>query len=242
MQPMQSPLHTRVLTMFSLGPVLQVVPLLLPVTPPQAKDLAGDSPLSVAIQSRQLGVAVLLAERAAEMCRLRNNNEETALHVLARTLQRPLPASVPAAGGAATPTRRAIGGGAVVPGDDDSAEAENVRKLVRTLCSVDGVDLEARDRAGQSPLLLAYLSLHGVAAIELIRRGALLTAKNTAGVGILDAGPADAPPIEAETRKLIKRKLLGPCTLCPFACMWFVPVCVYVCVWRVCVCVGGGGV
>ena len=81
-----------------------------------------------------MAVAVQLAERAAESCKMRNNADETALHVIART---------PRVLSGNTPQRRAIGGGAVVPGDDDSAEAELIRRLVRTVCSVDGVDMEA---------------------------------------------------------------------------------------------------
>ena len=85
-------------------------------------------------RARQITTAVLLAERVPESCKLRNEADETPLHVLART---------PRLLTGGTPQRRAIGGGAVVPGDDDSAEAEMIRRLVRTLCGVDGVDMEA---------------------------------------------------------------------------------------------------
>ena len=58
---------------------------------------------------------------------------------------------------------------------------------------------------------MAFSSLNGVVAVELVRRGGLLTAKNTAGAGILDPQLPDLPPDADETRKLIRRKLLGAC-------------------------------
>lgn len=65
-----------------------------------------------------------------------------------------------------------------------------------------------RDKLGNTPLLLAYVSLNGVVAVELIRRGALLPTKNLAGVGVLDSFPPDLPPEAAEQRTAIRRKLL----------------------------------
>ena len=90
----------------------------------------------VVFSARQWTVAVMLAERSAEMCTLRNNAEEMPLHVLART-PRQLDPNAPA------PRRIGGGGGAIVPGDDDSAEAELIRRLVRALCAADGIDIEA---------------------------------------------------------------------------------------------------
>ena len=154
-----------------------------------AQDVEGNTALHLAIAAQHWALAHLLIEKAPAMGKRVNTREELPIHVLAR----------------AAPLRHAPGGGAG-KGGAKSKSSEALVAMLELLCQA-AEDVDVRDGEGNTALLKAFLNANEIVAVELMRRGGSITAKNHAGQSIMDHIPNEGASEDAFARLRIQRQL-----------------------------------
>eukprot|EP00160_Parvularia_atlantis_P020945 Unigene8883_Nuclearia_a/m.27172 Unigene8883_Nuclearia_a/g.27172 ORF Unigene8883_Nuclearia_a/g.27172 Unigene8883_Nuclearia_a/m.27172 type:complete len:1088 (+) Unigene8883_Nuclearia_a:36-3299(+) len=166
-----------------------------------AQDVEGETALHLAIAAQHWAVSHLLIERAPGMGKRVNTREELPLHVLARAA----PTRGASADGKAKGARGAANGRATTP--INASRSEGIIAILEMLCAA-AEDIDVRDGEGNTALLKAYLHANEVVAVELMRRGALIMAKNSAGECIMDYIATEGTDDLAAARLRLQRQLL----------------------------------